>query len=132
MWFNNFVPINALSMSGTSINPEKDNTEYELKGWTFKEKPVYYQWFNHQKRVSTTIAGLIDGVDTLLSCNLTMQGLSNGSTPSGTVYFLPYIHTNSIAVILQMNGDALQIKSQASGFAGNYQISGLIVYTKTS
>lgn len=114
----------------TNINPEQDNTEYTLPNVTYKGKPIYYQYYNNEKRISPSVSGLINNVDMLLFQNLKFQGITGGR-PSGRLYFLPYIHTNNIGVILFQDSDNLQIQSQNSQFQGTYQISGLIIYTKT-
>lgn len=131
MWFNKFVPINTSGLGGgtTNINPEQDNTEYVLPNVTYKGLPVYYQYFNAQKRISTSVAGIIGDIHTLLYTNLYLQGISGGR-PSGVKWLLPYIHTNGTGVIMQLNGGSLQVQAQTSNFTGTYYVSGLIVYTK--
>lgn len=129
------IPISGGGGSGTNkpvdINPAENNTEYVLSGVTFRGQPIYYQWYNTRIRVSTSSATLIDGVNVFLHQGLTVQGVSNGS-PKGVKWLLPYVHTNNVGVIIQLNGTALQVQSQSSDFAGTYQIAGLLIYTKAS
>lgn len=112
-----------------NINPEQDNTEYQLQGITYKGQPIYYQWFSGTRRIATSPAGLIGDINTLLFHTLTFQGISNGN-PTGVKWLLPYTYTNGTGVILQLNGGSIQVQSQNSNFQGNYQISGLLIYTK--
>lgn len=125
------IPSGGGSNTPVDINPENDNTEYQLQGITYKGQPIYYQWFNQQKRISTSVAGIIGSIDTLLYQGLTVQGISGGN-PSGVKWLLPYIHTNSVGVILQINGNDLQVQAQTSNFAGTYQLAGLLIYTKVA
>lgn len=113
------------------INPAADNTEYTLTGITYKGQPIYYQWYNVQKRVSTSANQLVAGVDVFIHQGLTVQGISGGK-PTGVKWILPYIHTNSVGVILQINNGSLQIQAQTSEFSGTYQIAGLLIYTKAA
>lgn len=113
------------------INPAENNTEYVLSGVTYKGQPIYYQWYNTRVKVSTSSSTLISGINVFFYQGLTLQGISNGS-PKGVKWLLPYIHTNSVGVILQLNGTALQIQAQTSEFTGTYQIAGLVLYTKVS
>lgn len=106
-----------------------DNVEYKLGSQKLNGNQIYYQFYSNQKRISTSVSGLIGDIHTLLYHNLTFQGISNGN-PSGIKYVIPYIHTNGTGVILQLNGGALQIQAQNSNFAGNYQVSGVLIYTK--
>lgn len=125
------IPSGGGSNTPVDINPENDNTEYQLQGITYKGQPIYYRWFNEQKRVATSPAGLIGDIDILLFHTLTFQGISGGN-PTGVKWILPYTYTNGTGVILQLNGGSLQVQSQNSNFQGTYQVSGLIIYTKTA
>lgn len=107
-----------------------NNVEYR-SDFYFGGNPIYYQWVDYTKRISTSPSGLIGDVGKLLHYNLTFQGISNGN-PTGVKYILPYIHTNGTGIILQLNGSSLQVQSQNSNFVGNYSITGLLVYTKGS
>lgn len=102
-----------------------NNVEYKSEA-SFNGKPVYYQYISKNNiRISTSAQTLISNIDTLL-----YQTLSFSATTGGNVYYLPYSHTNNVGVILLRIGNDLKIQSQNSDFAGNYNLSGLIAYTK--
>lgn len=107
-----------------SVNPVT-GTEYST-GITFKDKEVFFQFVEVSGRIqSSTGLKIIEGVDTLLYQNLSL-------VIDNKTWFLPYIHTNNVGVVLQLVNNVLYVISQASGFAGNYVTKGLVLYTKNN
>lgn len=134
MWFNKFVPVNVNGLGGgggLTLNPAQPNTEYAVPNYTFNGKQVYYQLVGKKTRISTTAVTLATNVDRVISQSLCFQGY-NGTTPSGTINYFPYIHTDNSVVVMNMSGSTLRIVVQTGTFAGTYLIAGWIFYTKSS
>lgn len=140
MWFNKFVPVDisnigggsgGSSQSGLTLNPASPNTEYPVPNYTFNGKQVYYQLIGKKARISTTALTLATDVDRLISQCLCFQGYT-GSTPTGTINYFPYIHTDQSIVTLNMSGSTLRVLTQTGSFSGTYLIAGWIFYTKAS
>lgn len=106
-----------------NFNPQ-ENTEYKFGSKKFNGEQIYYQLLNVSGRIQSSQGlKIINSASNILVHNLSMN-------ISGKTWFLPYIHTNNIGVVLQLVNNVLYVISQGSGFAGNYTIKGLVYYTK--
>lgn len=117
--------------TGLSLPATTANTEYQVPGYTFNGKQVYYKRISQRTRISTTAVNLASNVNVLISQCLSFQAYS-GSTPSGEINYFPYIHTDQSVVTLSSISNNLQVQVKSGSFAGTYLVAGWIFYTKNS